>query len=94
MTSLRAGFEDQGIVIEERQGVGGELIQLGVAELERRLHRARRSDLAQQVSHIISAKGTGGQGFLQRFGDLFGAVSAEQIEQLLKLAEERAVGVG
>jgi len=93
MTSLLAGFEDQGIVIEERQGVGGELIQLGVAELERRLYRAWRSDLAQEVSHIISAKRAGGQGFLRRFGDLFGTVSAEQIEQLVKLAEERAVGV-
>jgi hypothetical protein len=80
MASLLAGFEDQGIVIEERQRVGRELIEFGVAELERRLHRAGRIHLAQPVSHLISAKGTGGQGFLQRFGDLFGAVSAEQIE--------------
>ena len=46
------------------------------------------------MGHVIGAESAGGKSFLEGRGDLLGAISAEQIEEFLKLAEERTVGVG
>jgi hypothetical protein len=70
------------------------LVQLGIAELEGRLGLAWRLHLTQQMGDVIGAEGTGGESFLQSGRDLFRAISAEQIQQLVKLPEKRAVGVG
>jgi len=46
------------------------------------------------MGHVIGAESAGGKSFLEGRGDLLGTISAEQIEEFLKLAEERTVGVG
>ena len=46
------------------------------------------------MGHIIGAESAGRESFLEGPGDLLGAISAEQIEEFLKLAEERTVRVG
>ena len=42
----------------------------------------------------MDAESAGRKSFLEGRGDLLGAISAEQMEEFLKLAEERTVGVG
>ena len=47
----------------------------------------------QEMGHIIGAESVGGKSFGEDSGDLLRAISTEQREQFLKLAEECAVGV-
>jgi hypothetical protein len=46
------------------------------------------------MGHVIGAESAGREGSLQSLGDLLGTIGAEQIEEFLKLVEERTVGVG
>ena len=46
------------------------------------------------MGYVIGAESAGGKSFLEGRGDRLGAISAEQIEEFLKLAEECTVGVG
>ena len=46
------------------------------------------------MGHVIGAESAARQSFLEGLGNLLGAISVEQSEQFLKLAEERTVGVG
>ena len=43
------------------------------------------------MGHVIGAESAGRKSFLEGRGDLLGAISAEQIKEFLKLAEERTV---
>ena len=45
------------------------------------------------MGHVISAESAGGKSFFEGSGHLLRAISAEQREQFLQLAEECAVGV-
>jgi hypothetical protein len=89
-----SGIEDEGVVVEQGQRVGGELIQFWIAESERRLRFTWRLHLAQEMGDVIGAEGTGGESFLEGLSDFAGAVSAEQVKEFGKLADERTVGVG
>jgi len=70
------------------------LIKFRVAQLQGRLRLTGRGDLVQEIGHVVSAKGAGGESLLESFGDLLRAISPKQAEQFLKLAEERTVRVG
>jgi len=87
-------FQDEGIVVEQGQRIGGELIKFRVAQLQGGLGLTRRGDLVQEMGHVIGAESAGGKGFLQGRGHLLGAIRAQQGEQFLQLTEERTVGVG
>ena len=50
--------------------------------------------LVQEMGHVIGAESAGGESFLEGLSDLLGAISTEQIEEFLELAEERTVRVG
>jgi hypothetical protein len=73
-------LENEGIVSSQRERVGSEVIQLRLAEANRRLHLASRILLAQNVRDVIGAKGAGRIGLLHRAGDRFRAVVANQFE--------------
>jgi hypothetical protein len=45
------------------------------------------------MGHVIGADSAGGKGFFQGRGHLLRAISAEQGQEFLKLAEECTVGV-
>jgi hypothetical protein len=94
MGDLLAGFQDEVVVVEQGQRIGRQLIQFGIAELQRGLGLARGLHLAQEVGDILGAKGAGGESFLEGLGHLLGAIGAEQIEQLAQLAGKGTVGVG
>lgn len=48
----------------------------------------------QEMGHVIGTKSAGGESLLEGFGDLLGAIRAQQGEQFLQLTEQRTVGVG
>src|SRR5579884_208023 len=90
---LLSGFEDKGIVVEKGERIGGELIQLRIAKPERRLRFTRRVHLAQEMGDVMGTEGASGEGLSQGRGDLFGTVSASDLQQFVKFTEERAVRV-
>ena len=81
-------FQDEGIVIEQGQRVGGELIEFRIAQLQGWLRLTGRDDLMQEIGHVIGTESAGGESLLESFGNLLRAISAKQSEQFLKLAEE------
>src|SRR5579872_4702978 len=70
-------FQDEGIVVEQGQRVGGELIQFRVAQLQGGLRLTGRGDLVQEMGHVIGAKSAGGESLLEGFGDLLGPISTK-----------------
>ena len=73
-------MQNEGVVSRQRERVGSEVIQLRLAETNRRLHIAPRILLAQNVSDVIGAKGTCRVGLLNRTSDRFRAVVANEFE--------------
>ena len=70
------------------------MIEFRIAQLQGRLRLTRGLHLVQEMGHVIGAESAARQSFLEGLGNLLGAISVEQSEQFLKLAEERTVGVG
>jgi hypothetical protein len=68
------GFEDEGVIVQQRDGVGGEFVEQRIAQPERRLRTAWRSLLAQDVGHVIGAEGTGRGGFFDSARYILGTV--------------------
>jgi hypothetical protein len=81
MGGFLSGIEDEGVVVEQGQRIGGELIQLGIAEPERWLRFTRRLHLAQEMGDVVGAEGPGGESFLEGASDFAGVVSAEQVKE-------------
>ena len=73
-------MQNEGVVSSQRERVGGEVIQLRLAETNWRLHLAPRILLAQNVSDVIGAKGACRVGFLNCTGNRFRAVVANEFE--------------
>jgi len=69
------------------------LVQLGIAELQRRLRIPRRELLPQQIGHVIGSEGAGVKRLLKSSGHGFRAVLPNQLEKLGDLAGESAIGV-
>jgi hypothetical protein len=71
--------KDEGVVVEERQRIGGQLVQFRVLEPKGRLRVTRRLLLAKDVGHIVGAEGSARLSFLD--GHRYGlrAVVAEEI---------------
>jgi hypothetical protein len=89
-----SGLQDEGVVIQQRQGICHQLVQLRIAELQRGLRITGRELLPQEISDVIGSKGAGGKCLLQGSGHCFGAVLPDQLEKFADLAGESAIGVG
>ena len=87
-------MQDEGVVFSQRERVGGEVIQLRLAEANRRLHLARRLLLAQNVGDVVGAKGASRVSFLDRAGYGLGAVVANELEEFAHLTGQGAIRVG
>ena len=61
-------LKNEGVVVQQRQGIGHQLVQLGIAELQRGLRIAGRELLPQDVRDVIGSKGAGGKGLLRGRG--------------------------
>ncbi len=63
-----SGFEDEGVVFDERDGIGGQFVQARIAQAQRRVRPAWRMLLTQNVSQIVGAEGAGRGSFFNRAG--------------------------
>src|SRR5215472_1266684 len=71
-----SGFEDKGVVCEQRDRVGSQCVQMRVAQLQRRLWPSRSLLLAQNVGHIIRAECSCRGCLLDGLRDRVGAILA------------------
>ncbi len=81
-----SGVEDEGVVIQQRQGIGDQLVQLRIAELQRWLGIARRELLPQEIGNVIGSIGVRDRCPLKSPGHCLGAVLPDQLEQFCDLA--------
>ena len=87
-------MQNKSVVRSQRERIGGEFVQFGLAKTNRRLQLATRLLLAQNISDVIGANGTSGVGLLDCAGNGFRAVVANQVKQLVHLPDEGAIGSG
>ena len=81
-------MKNESVVVGQRNRIGGQVIQLGLFEAERRLNLATGLLLAQNVGDVIGTEGAGSMSFLYGGGDCLGSVVANQFEQLTNLPGE------
>jgi hypothetical protein len=87
-------MQDEGVVIGQRQRIGGQFVQLRILEAEWRLDIALHLLLAQDIGDVVGAECAGGMGLVQSGGDGFWAIFPNQREQFSDLTRQRAVGIG
>src|ERR1017187_3760304 len=63
-----SGFKNEGVVFQQRDGIGDEFVEERVAQPKRWLWSARRSLLAQDVRDIVGAESAGGSGLFDSDG--------------------------
>src|SRR5450759_5336557 len=88
------GLKNEGVVGEQRQRIGDQLVQPRVAESERRLFPARALLLPQNVGDIVGSEGACRGSFLNGAGHGLGSVLPDQFEQFGNLTGQCAVTVG
>ena len=76
-----SGFENEGVVFQQRDRVGGEFVEQRIAQPERRLRTSRRPLLAQDVGDVIGAESASRGGFFDSAGHIFRAVLPDQFQQ-------------
>ena len=59
-------MENETVVVEQGQGIGGQLIELRILEAQRRLDLTPSLLLAKQVGDVVGAERTGGMRFAER----------------------------
>ena len=79
--SFLSGLQNESVVFSQRERVSGEFIQFRSAETNRRLHLAPPPLLEQNVSDVIGAKGACRVGLLNRAGDRFRTVVANEFNR-------------
>ena len=79
-------MEDEGVIFEQGQRIGGEFVQQRITQNQRRLRSAWRLLLPQDVGDIVGAKGTCRGGFFDRASHGFRSVLADEFEQFRELA--------
>src|SRR5580693_1853039 len=80
------GLENEGVVFQQRDRVGGEFVEQRIAQSKWRL-------LAQDVGHIIGSISASLRGTSDCVGHVFGTVLTNQFEQFLDLAMQGTIRV-
>src|ERR1035437_4168195 len=88
------GLQNEGVVSQQRQRVGGEFVQPRIAEAKRWLFAAWALLLPQNVGNVIGAESAGGGGLLDGAGHSVRTVLANEFKQFRDLARQRAIAVG
>src|SRR5262249_7764818 len=86
--------KNETVVIEQRQGVGGQLVQQRILEAQRGLYRGLGLLLAKDIGYVIGAKRTGGISFVESGKHRIRPIFPNQSEQLADLSGQGAVRVG
>src|SRR5580692_3890244 len=69
-----SGFENEGVIFQQRDGISGEFIEQRIAQPERRLRAARASLLAQDVGNVVGAESARCGGFFDSTGHILGTI--------------------
>ena len=80
-TGFLSRTENEGVVLGQRERIGGELVQRRIAELKRRLHLATLLLLTQDVSDIVGAERARRVSFGNGCDDSFRTIFADQPEE-------------
>jgi len=73
-------MENETVVVQQRQGIGDQIIQPRILEAQCGLHLAAHLLLAQEVGDIVGAECAGSVGFAERGSHCLGPIFANQRE--------------
>ena len=79
-------MEDEGVISEQRQRIGGQFVQQRITQNQWRLRAAWRLLLTKDVGDVVGAKGTCCGSFFNRASHGFRSVLADEFEQFGELA--------
>ncbi len=79
-------MEDEGVIFEQRQRIGGEFVQQRITQNQRRLRATWGLLLPQDVGDVVGAKGTCRGRFFDGASHGFRSVLADEFEQFRQLA--------
>ena len=79
-------MEDEGVISEQRQRIGGQFVQQRIAQTKGRLRAAWTLLLPKDVGDIVGAEGTCRGSFFDRASHGFRSVLADEFEQFRQLA--------
>ena len=85
-------MEDEGVISEQRQRIGGQFVQQRIAQTKWRLWAAWTLLLPKDVGDIVGAERTCRRSLFDRVSNRFGPVLADEFQQFGQLARKRAVG--
>ncbi len=85
-------MEDEGVISEQRQRIGGQFVQQRIAQTKWRLVAAWTLLLPKDVGDIVGAERTCRRSLFDRVSNCFGPILADEFKQFGQLARKRAVG--
>lgn len=87
-------MEDEGVIFEQRQRIGSEFVQQGIAQNQGRLWAPWGLLLAQDIGDVVGAEGAGARSFFDSASHGFGTILTDEFQQFYDLAGKRAIGIG
>ena len=87
-------MEDEGVIFEQGQRIGGQFVQQRIAQAKWRLRAAWTLLLPKDVGDIVGAECMCRRSLFDRVRNRFGPVLADKFEQFGQLARESAIAVG
>lgn len=73
-------MENETVVVQQRQGIGSQIIELRILEAQWGLHLAAHLLLTQEVGDVVGAECAGGVGFAESGSHCLGSIFANQRE--------------
>ena len=73
-------MENETVIVQQRQGIGRQIIQARILEAQCGLHFPAHLLLAKEVGDIVGAESAGGVGFAESSSYCLGSIFANQRE--------------
>jgi len=89
-----SGVKNEGVVCEQRQRVGGQVVQQRIAQTKRWLWPARALLLPEDVGNVIGAERPSRRSFLNGPGYRLRPVLSDQFQQFGKLSRQGTIAIG
>src|SRR5438876_9432794 len=89
-----SGVKNEGVVFEQRQGVGGQVVQQRIAQTKRWLWPARTLLLPEDVGDVIGAERPSCGSFLNGSGYRLRHILSDQFQQSGKLSRPGTIAIG
>ena len=87
-------MENETVIVDERQGIGGQFIQARILETQRWLYLAGHLLLlAKEVSDVVGAECAGGVSFAESRSHGVRSIFPNQRQQLADLSSQRTVAI-